>query len=324
VTRGAMVDVIIPNFNGLKYLSVCLDSLTKQTVKDFQITLVDDASTDDSVSYVRTNYPFVNVIALPKNRGFAPAVNEGIRRTEAELVFLLNNDTEVDSRCIEELVLAFEEGGEIAIAAPKVLIFDRRDIIESTGILYRVDGASRGVGLGHKDSGDFGTSRLVFGASAGAAMYRRSLLDEIGLLDEDFKFYYEDTDLSFRALLRGRRCLYVPGAVVYHHWGHLRHPDFTLYYTTRNVIYLLIKDLPSSLLIRYLPYILLYQAYLSFVALIKGKTLIDARAKFDALRNLPVMMKKRREIQKTRTVGSSELGKIIVHKLERAKRLKYE
>ena len=317
MTPANMVDVIIPNFNGMKYLPVCLDSLSRQTFNNFKIMMIDDCSEDGSVSYVKEKYPHVSVLEFHQNKGFSMAVNEGIRRTSGELVFLLNSDTELDERCIESLVSAFQEENEVAIAAPRVLMFDRRDIIDSAGILYRIDGLSRGAGTGCRDSEEYGISKLIFGASAGAAAYRRTLLNEIGLLDEDFKFYYEDTDLSFRALLRGYRCLYVPSAVVYHHGGQQRHSDFTRYYTTRNLIYTLVKNMPARLLIKYFPYIVFYQVYQSFFAASKGKIAIDVKARFDALSGLAKMMRKRKEIQKRRTMSCSELARVITHEFER-------
>ncbi|MBA3610471.1 MAG: glycosyltransferase family 2 protein [Rubrobacter sp.] len=306
--------VVIPNWNTKKFLAPCLNSLRRQTFTDFETVLVDSGSTDDSLSFVTENFPEVQAIALGENRGFSGAVNAGIESSTAEYVVLLNNDTEQDPGWLATLVDAAERRPEAALFASKLLDFDDRSILDGAGDALRRSGLPYRLGHRETDSGQFDNEQYVFGACAAAALYRRSLFKEIGPFDEDFFAYCEDGDVSLRAGLAGHRCLYVPEAVVYHvgsvSTGGKRSATATRL-GTRNGLLLLVKNLPTPLLWRWLPSILTGQLSRFLVTAASGVGGAHLTGLLEAWRMLPTMLKKRTKIQKSRRVSDAYLRALL-------------
>ena len=245
------VSVVIPNWNGLKQLPECLQTLFAQSFQDFEVVLVDNASADSSVAWVRRHHPQVRIIERSDNGGFAKAVNAGIVASHSEFVVLLNNDTAVDPDWLASLVIALDDHPAYDFAAPMMLLYSDPELLNAAGDIYvvrRLFGANRGFG---RVWSMYAEPQRVLGASAGAAIYRRSLFDDVGLFDEDFFLMHEDTDLNLRCLLAGKRCLYVPGARMRHKVGVTRDMMPTLEMTEehwRNGAMVAAKDLPLSLL----------------------------------------------------------------------------
>ena len=173
------VTIIIPNYNGCHFMEPCLASLKKQTYKDYQILVVDNASTDGSVEYVKEHYPEIEVIALKKNYGFSKAVNVGIRRSTTPYVILLNNDTTADPYYIEEMVRTIEKSPRIFSVSSKMIQMYHPELIDSAGDLYTLTGwgVCRGVG---RPVSNYTETDEVFSACAGAAIYRRQVFQKIG------------------------------------------------------------------------------------------------------------------------------------------------
>ena len=203
------VTVVVPNWNGEIFLETCLSSLRRQSYEDFEVVLADNGSTDGSVPFVEENFPEVRVVRLPENRGFSAAVNAGIKAASpsAEHVVLLNNDTELDPGWLGALVGAADRHPEAGLFASKLVDFEDRRVLDGAGDALRKSGLPYRVGHGEVDRGQFERETFVFSACAAAALYRRSLFEDIGLFDEDFFSNCEDGDLSFRAQLAGYRCL---------------------------------------------------------------------------------------------------------------------
>ena len=174
-----MIDIIIPNYNGLAHLPTCLEALRRQSRQDFCVVVVDDGSTDESCELLRRRYPEVQVIALAQNRGLAVAVNAGIDATGGEYVVLLNNDTEAHPRWLEQLVGALDRYPEYAFAASKLMLFDRRDHIHSAGDYYNANGVPGNRGVWQPDAPQYAVMQEVFGPCAGAAAYRRAALEAL-------------------------------------------------------------------------------------------------------------------------------------------------
>lgn len=308
------VTVVIPNWNGERFLPPCLGSLREQSFRDFETVLVDNGSTDGSVPFVSRNFPEVRVLSLGENKGFSVAVNAGIRASHAEYVALLNNDTETDPGWLEALVRAAEAHPEAGSFASKLVDFKDRSMLDGAGDALRRSGLPYRLGHGEPDRGQYDEAAFVFGACAGAALYRRSMLDDIGLFDEDFFAYCEDGDLSFRAQLTGYRCLYVPEAVVYHlgsaSAGGKRSPT-AVRLGTRNGLWLLVKNLPAPLVPRFLPFVAAGQ----LSRLISTASTFTLRAHLEGLagvpRLLPRMLRKRREIQKRRQVPVGYIRRLL-------------
>jgi hypothetical protein len=308
------VSVVIPNWNTRRFLGSCLRSLREQTFRDFEIILVDSGSTDDSLSFVAENFPEVRTIALGENRGFSGAVNAGIAASDSELVVLLNNDTEQDPAWLASLVRAAEAYPKAGSFASKLVDFHERHVLDGAGDALRKSGLPYRLGHGEQDFGQFEKPVPVFGACAAAALYRREMLDDIGLFDEDFFAYCEDGDLSFRAQLAGYGCLYVPGAVVYHvgsaSTGGKRSPTATRL-GTRNSVCLLVKNLPASLAPRILPAFAAGQFSRLAVTTLTGVLPAHLKGLAEALRLLPRMLRKRRLVQRRRRVPVSRIGKLL-------------
>lgn len=309
-----VLSIIIPNWNGGKFLPVCLDALARQTLASIEVIVVDNASADGSQELLRTRYPWVRLVELAENRGFTGACNAGIQAATGTIISLLNNDTEVDTGWAAAVVDAFVRYPEAGIVASKMLLFDRRDHIHTAGDYFTVDGRAGNRGVWQKDEGQFNQEEFVFSACGGSSAYRRSMLDEIGILDDDFFFSLEDMDLAWRAQLRGWRCLYTPHAIVYHHLSATGGGVTASFYDGRNLIWLLVKNYPSDLSRKYGVLILRAQARLAWEALRAWRG-AAARARLRgmlaALRGLPMMWRKRRAIQAARSVSTDVLEKLL-------------
>ncbi len=212
----ALVTVVIPNWNGRLMLQTCLAALGAQTLRDRDVIVVDNGSEDGSVAWLRKRHPSVRVIENAQNMGFAAPVNQGILASDSRYVAVLNNDTEPSPEWLAALVQAAERDARVGMCASRMMFADQPTTINSTGIsVDRVAIAWDRRG-GETEDGRETESVEVFGACAGAALYRREMLQEVGLFDEEFFAYMEDVDLAWRARRLGWRCLYVPAARVLH------------------------------------------------------------------------------------------------------------
>lgn len=293
--NAPLVSVIIVNYNGRAFLEKCLSSLLAQSYPSLEIILVDNASSDNSIDYIRKEFPSVKTIANEQNAGFAKGINIGINAANGELIATLNNDTEVSTQWLEELVKAITSRENIGMCASKMLFMKNPGFINSTGICISRSGACWDRGMFERDTGQYESVEEVFGPCAGAAIYRKAMLEEVGLLDEDFYAYMEDADLAFRGRVAGWKCLYVPKAVVYHmHGGTGGYAsDYTIYYGNRNIIWNSFKNFPIRLLITSLPWIIGRNIAVIPYYMLNGHTSAILRSKIDALRGIPKMIAKR-------------------------------
>ncbi len=243
------VSIIIVNWNGIRYLKECFDSVFSQTYPNYEVVFVDNGSIDGSVEFVRENFPTVKIIENGTNLGFAKGTNIGISMAQGDYIATLNNDTKVEPMWLNELVKVAETKEDIGACASKMLFFYEREIIDNTGILISFDGSGINRGFKEMDKGQYDKNSEVFGACAGAALYKKKMLDEIGLFDEDFFAYYEDLDLAWRAQLAGWRCVYVHSAMVYHIHSAtgISYSLFKLFYLQRNRFFIIIKNLPIKM-----------------------------------------------------------------------------
>jgi GT2 family glycosyltransferase len=222
----------------------------EQAYSPVEIIVVDNGSRDDSVAFVQREYPAVIVINLPKNIGYAAGMNKGIAAAHGEFIATLNNDTRVDSDWVQQLVGILETDSTIGSCASKQLNFYNQDVIDSTGILLYRGGYPRNRGAGQKDAGQFAVVDEVFAAPGASAIYRRSMLEQIGLFDRDYFAYQEEWDLSFRGQWFGWKCVYVPSAVVYHMGGATmakRNHRAHIFLMERNRIFTIVKNYSLSM-----------------------------------------------------------------------------
>lgn len=311
------VAIVILNWNGINDTIECLDSLQKQTYKNFHIIVVDNGSTDDSKNqldkYTEKNNN-TSVIYNPKNLGFAGGANTGIKwaiDNSFDSVALFNNDATADKKWLESLVNGLNKTNNTGVCTGLLLHGDGKTI-DSTGDWYTTWGLPFPRNRNDK-SDQAPDSGFVFSASGGASLYKTSVLKEIGLFDEDFFAYYEDTDISFRAQLAGYRVYYTNQAIAYHKQGATskKIPGFTVYQTFKNLPLLFIKNVPSGLLfsvgIRFkLAYWLMF-----FNAVKKGRGKYALKGLLESISLTPSKLSERRKIQSTKKVDSKYIKSIL-------------
>lgn len=310
------VSIIIVNWNGKKHLSECLNGLRQQIYKPQYIALADNGSSDGSIEFVAQNYPEVNIIPFTKNLGFSLANNIVFKTIKTEFVALLNNDAVAHPLWLKNLVNALRAYPEAGFVASKMVFYDHPEIIDRAGDGYTIAGTGilRGRGM-HENS--YNRQEWIFGACAGAALYRTCMLGDIGLFDEDFFLLFEDVDLSFRAQLRGYKCLYVPEAIVYHKASSSIDYDspLSVYYSHRNLEWVYIKNVPSRVFFKTILFHLFYDLVAFLYFSINGKMKYFIKAKRDALKDIKKMLKKRRRIQNNKKVDDNYIWSLLEEEL---------
>jgi GT2 family glycosyltransferase len=316
--------VVIPNLNGRNLLGDCLTSLERQTFRDFEVVLVDNASDDRSVDFVKDNFRWVTkIIENSENTGFAGASNRGIEASDGEYIALLNNDTEAHSGWLAELLKAADANPDAGMFASKTLFFDDRNIIDTAGHFFYPDGLNRGRGRLEIDEGQYDDKTDVFFPSGCAALYRKAMFDEIGIFDEHHFAYGDDTDIGIRGRLAGWGCLFVPGAVVYHHYSMTTgvYSPAKVYLVERNRIWVVWKYFPVGRIIAS-PFYTFARYVYQFYGAMTGKGAagrftrghspwklywVVIRAYLAAFRGLPRVLRQRKQMMKLKKVSSGEV-----------------
>jgi GT2 family glycosyltransferase len=306
------VAVVIPTWNGRELLDGALRSLREQRYRDFVAIVVDNGSTDGTTAHLQERWPSVAVVALAENRGFAGAVNAGIAAADGDYVALLNNDMELDPGWLAELVAALDADPGAGSAASKLRMLREPGILDGAGDLVTWYGATWRRGHGERDRGQYDAPGVVASPCAGAALYRRRALEEVGGFDERFFAYLEDADWGLRAQLAGWRCLWVPSAVAYHLGGATsrRMGDLETELIARNTLALVAKSFPAGRLAVWSPLIAGYQAYVLAQAVRRGAWRAVLRGWSAALRGLPGTLRARAEVRR-RTRDPAALDEIM-------------
>ncbi len=312
-SRAQLVSVIVPNWNGVRFLRPCLTSLRQQSYEPREIIVADGASRDGSIELVRDEFPEVRLLALSENRGFAGNVNAGIEAARGEFIALLNNDAVAEPDWLSRLLAGFDHPS-IGSCASKMLLFEPPGALNSAGDFYGRDGLPGNRGVWQADQGQFDRSEEVFGACGGAVAYRRSMLRDIGLFDERLFYQCEDVDLAFRAQLLGYRCRYVPLARVHHRLSGTGGGELASYYCGRNFIWVLLKNAPGPLLRRHAPRMIWAQARLALQALWHARepaARARLRGQWRALRELRTILGARAQVQRQRRVSAAYIESIL-------------
>lgn len=252
--------IIIPNFNGIEYLEKCLLSLQRCEPNDFHIIVVDNGSTDGCVELLKQKFSDVEVVFLSQNTGFAPAVNRGLERVKTAYALLLNNDITVEP----DFVLRMEEAMDTYIncfsVSAKMLQMHNPELLDGAGDLYCALGWAFALGKGKTAADHYTGPARIFSSCGGAAIYRMDILREIGFFDEKHFAYLEDVDLGWRARIHGYENRYEPSAVVYHAgsgFSGSRYNEFKIKLSSRNSVYLILKNMPLLQILINLPLLLL-------------------------------------------------------------------
>lgn len=312
--ESPVVSVIVPNWNGMRFVSMCLDSLAQLHFENFEVIVVDNGSTDGSRELIEEKYPWVRLLKLTHNMGFAIACNEGIKTSNAKYIVLLNNDIEVTPDWLTELYEGMERHPECGMGTTKMMFLDNRDTFYNTGDLFHSWSAGGGRGQGEKDIGQYDLEDYVFGACAGAGIYRKELFNQIGLFDEDFFIFAEDVDLNMRSQLQRFQAVYLPKSKVYHIGTATvgLYSDRYVYLCKRNDILVFVKNYSLKMYFKYLSSIWKHQfadiKYFTY----RGQGRVLFKSKWGALKLLPKMLLRRFKIQRTRIASDCEIQKHII------------
>ncbi|HXV21049.1 MAG TPA: glycosyltransferase family 2 protein [Desulfuromonadales bacterium] len=322
------LSVVIVNWNGLEHLPVCLDSLAAQTFRDFEVVLVDNGSRDGSVEFVRIRYPWVQLVPLPENTGFATGNNRGLERARGDYIVTLNNDTRVEPDWLESLVGVADAYPRAGMVASRVCAFSDPDIIDSIGMNICRDGMARGQFRNRRWS----SLRLqeveeILIPSACAALYKRAMIAETGFFDDDFFAYAEDVDLGMRGRLAGWEAVAATKAVVHHKYSQTSGSlsPFKVYLVERNHYWVVWKNFPVSHLAA-LPFFTVWRYVEQVLAVLAGGgtggefraggsrgALVKALLKgiLDSLRGILQVLRKRRQVMNNRKLPMREFAKLL-------------
>jgi len=325
------IAVIIINWNGKHLLEECLSSVENQNYDNFKIIFIDNGSKDKSVKFVGEKFPDVKIISLDKNTGFAKANNIGMHKafedSEVEYVAILNNDAMVEKNWLSEMMKIITQDEKIGSVAPKIKKYYKRNIIDSIGNAIHLDGGGVSNHINEIDDGQFDNITEIFGPSGCAALYSKKMLKDIEIkgdfFDNDFFAYFEDIDLNWRARLRGWKSFFAPNAVVYHKHSETTglYSPFKAFYTHRNRYFVIIKNYPLFLWLKAI-FALFSRYFYSISGVVKDKgpsaRLIEKISFFDVakilikgwcdiVRYFPLMLKKRKIIQKYKKSSSGDV-----------------
>jgi len=290
--NSCMFSVVVLNWNKAELLIQCLESIHKQRFSNFETIVIDNGSTDDSTEVVREIFPNVRLVAFSRNYGFAEGYNKGLESCRGEWLFLLNNDTQLERDCLRNIDLAIKRLPEnVGSLTPRMLLKTTNEI-DTLGHRLHISF----VCIDIKDESEVHTS---IGPCGGAAVYRKRMIDEVctdgQLFDPRFHLYVEDFDLNLRCYSQGWRNRYIPNAIVWHHKGASSRvmPDQSLYYLHRNMLLTIMRNIPLSRFLCTGHLILMAQLWAIFYHAYRGKGSIVLRAKIDALKHLPLILKER-------------------------------
>jgi len=311
------VTVVIVNWNSGELLEKCLTCLSEQSYSPTRILVIDNNSTDGSAK-LALSFSGVEVRSLGRNFGFAAANNKAFDECHTEFVALLNPDAFLDSDWLEKLVKAAVSEPDVAAFGSRQMIYGSSDLLDGVGDAYHISGLMWRDRHGSQQQPTDLIQREIFTPCAAAVLYRRQAIVDVGGFDEDFFCYVEDVDLGFRLRLAGYKAMYVPDAVV-HHVGSAttggQHSDFAVYHGHRNLVWTFVKNMPAVLFWMLLPLHLVMNLVTIAWFTSRGQGKVILRAKWDAIKGLPRMWHKRREIQRRRVASVKDIWRAIDKRL---------
>ncbi len=304
--------ILMVNYNGLKHLEECFHSINSQSFNDYEIVFVDNNSHDDSISWVKTNYPKTNTIQSTANLGFAGGNNFGLPHCKGKYIFFLNNDTALEKTALQELYNIISRNPTVNIYAGLMIDYSNHSITDNGGDTLYTSGMPFSY---HKfPVSHFTKERLIASACGGACVYARETLEKIGYFDEDFFLNLEDLDLSLRAHHYGEKILFTPNVKIYHKGSATfggRYSKTYTYYSERNHLWCLLKTVPFPYILGMLPTIYLLKLMRLIKLVPKGLFFTFIKANWDSLFLIKKMLIKRRLILKKSTATPKEFGALL-------------
>jgi GT2 family glycosyltransferase len=311
--KNAETAVMVITYNGRHHLKECIDALLRQTSRNFEIYLVDNASADGSSVFVIKNYPQVKIIQHDKNYGFAEGYNRAIKHVNSKYIALLNDDTKVDPEWLEELTKAMNKDSKILAVGSKIFFYSDPSLLQHAGGKLTLIGAGIDIGFGDQDKPIYNEPKFVGTVCGGAMMVQREIYENIGGFDDRYFAYFEDVDLCWRAWLQGYKTVYVPTSIVYHKfggsWG-TRHSHNRVYYGTKNRFASMIKNFGIKNLMKGLYLSIFLDVYRVLLFLLKKKpenVRSILRAHCQTLKNLPRYLITRFHLQAKRKLSDKNL-----------------
>lgn len=307
--------IVIVNFNGLHHLTKCLPSIFRQNYPEYEVIVVDNASTDGSIEFLAREFPQVMLVRNKANLGYAEANNVGIKQASGKYIAVLNPDTMVDLNWLQELVIALEEDQLAEMATPKILLMDCPEKINTCGNDITLTGLTFCRGL-DQPADSYLEPETVSAVSGAAFVIRRCILEQLGGFDEDLFMYYEDTDLSLRVMLAGYRCIFVPKSIIYHQYT-FRFPPSKCFYQERNRYYSLLKILRWQTLLVLIPELLISEILAWGYVLLFGVDHIQSkyRSWVWLIVNRRQILKARHNTQRLRQVDDKTILKHFTYRL---------
>lgn len=309
------VSIVIVNFNGGYVFRDCLESLSKIDYENFELIIIDNGSTDNSFAFVDNwkRKGGVKVVRNEVNIGFAPACNQGYSKSRGEYLLLLNNDTKVEKDFLTKMVERMVGDEEIAVIQPKIYLMDKRGFLDNAGSFFTRIGFLDHWGFMRKDGPEFNTEREVFAAKGACLLIRKVVADKIGLFDNDFVYYFEESDFCFRVWIFGKKILYFPKACIYHKLGYTTRREDVLninYHYYKNRICSLIKNLEVSSMFLVLTSHMTISIGIAVIFLLKFRIKnfwVIVKALVWNLININETLNKRRKVQKFRKLSDREI-----------------
>jgi GT2 family glycosyltransferase len=306
--------ILIVHWNSWEHLHHCLESLAKQSYKDFRVFVADNASKQPPPDGIFSTLPDIFFVKNELNYGFAKANNLLLEHAkEYELTVFLNPDSFPEPDWFEQLISAVKENPGYSFFASRLLVAKHPDILDGDGDNFHITGYAWRFGHG-KPVDNSRICREVFSPCAASAMYRTKAIIDVGGFDEDFFCYLEDVDLGFRLRLIGNKCLLVPSARVRHVGSATsseRNPTFQLYHGHRNLVWTYVKNMPGLLFWTLMPFHLSLNLFSIVWFVLRGNGCAILNAKCDAIKGIPSMWRKRRDIQAARVVSAKEIWRIM-------------
>jgi GT2 family glycosyltransferase len=320
------VSVIVVNWNGKKWLKGCFDSLKNQTYKNFDVFMVDNGSSDDSVAYMAANYPTVNIVQQTENLGFSAGNNSALPYAKGELILLLSNDTTAPPDFIENYVKAFDEIPNLGSVQSKMRLLPEPELLDSCGSYWTNSTFLFHIGNGKDQSLErYNRSFPVFTNKGASMLIRRDVIDKVGLFDDEFWCYYEDTDFSHKVWIAGYECWYYPKAEMYHAGGGTAlvfDNSYIQFHNLKNKLRSYLKNFSLGSLLWILPMYAALSVFLSGVWILQRKfkhAYVIYKSFYWNLVHLPGTLRERRKIQGFRKRSDAEIAKLV----QRNPRLQY-
>lgn len=301
-----LVSIVILNYNAGELLTDCIDSIFKTNYDNFEVILVDNASTDTSYKRCKEKFNKIHLIENKKNLGYCEGNNVGIREAKGQYVAILNPDTKVEPNWLDELVTAYKKHGD-ALYQPKILAFENK-IFETAGNMLQIFGFGYPKGRCELDSNQYDVPGKIGYASGACLFTSMKVLNKIGYFDPFLFLYHDDLELGWRAAQRDIQSLYVPTTTIYHLASYnLKWSEQKFFWLERNRHYCLLTHYSKKTFYKMLPSLLVVEIMVLFFYLIKGFSKAKLRAYWDIIKNLKEISKKYSELESKKIVSDKKL-----------------